>query len=140
SGRVEPASGTIDLPLGTDPSDRRRRVVRPDGAPSVTTFERVDYDATSNRSLLRCRLMTGRRHQIRVHLAARGWPIVGDAVYGKALEVFSRHALHAWRLVLTHPHDGRVLTMLAPVPEEFVSLYANSNGESALDLIVRLHM
>src|SRR5215471_9917747 len=69
SGRVEPATGSIDLPLGTDPSDRRRRIVRPDGASSVTLFERLDYDTTTDRSLVRCRLMTGRRHQIRVHLA-----------------------------------------------------------------------
>jgi 23S rRNA pseudouridine1911/1915/1917 synthase len=127
SGRVEPASGSIDLPLGTDPADRRRRMVRPDGAPSVTTFERLDYDATSGRSLLRCRLMTGRRHQIRVHLAARGWPIVGDAVYGQALAGFPRHALHAWRLALAHPQDGRVLAIRAPLPEAFVSLYPNSD-------------
>lgn len=126
-GRVDPASGSIDLPLGTDPADRRRRVVRPDGAPSVTTFERVDYDATSDRSLLRCRLMTGRRHQIRVHLAARGWPIVGDGVYGRTLAGFPRHALHAWRLALRHPRDGRTLTIRAATPKAFVSLYHNSD-------------
>ena len=127
SGRVDPAGGSIDLPLGTDPADRRRRVVRPDGAPSVTTFERVDYDETSDRSLLRCRLITGRRHQIRVHLAARGWPIVGDGVYGRAVDGFPRHALHAWRLTLTHPQDRRPLTIRAEPPEEFVSLYPNSD-------------
>ena len=127
SGRVDPASGSIDLPLGTDPADRRRRVVRPDGAPSVTTFERLDYDETSDRSLLRCRLLTGRRHQIRVHLAARGWPIVGDGVYGQTLAGFPRHALHAWRLALTHPRDGRTLTIRAATPKAFVSLYPNSD-------------
>lgn len=127
SGRVEPAGGRIDLPLGTDPSDRRRRIVRPDGAPSVTMFERIDYDQPSDRSLLRCRLMTGRRHQIRVHLAARGWPIVGDGVYGDVLAGFPRHALHAWRIALTHPGSGGRLTLLAPVPEAFVSLYPNSD-------------
>ena len=127
NGRVEPASGTIDLPLGTDPSDRRRRVVRPDGAPSVTMFELVDYDATSDRSLLRCRLLTGRRHQIRVHLAARGWPIVGDGVYGQTLAGFPRHALHASRLTLMHPRDGRPLTIRAAAPKAFVSLYPNSD-------------
>jgi 23S rRNA pseudouridine1911/1915/1917 synthase len=127
SGRVDPASGSIDLPLGTDPADRRRRVVRPDGAPSVTTFERLDYDETSDRSLLRCRLLTGRRHQIRVHLAARGWPIVGDGVYGQPLAGFPRHALHARRLAFTHPRDGRTLTICAATPKEFVSLYPNSD-------------
>jgi 23S rRNA pseudouridine1911/1915/1917 synthase len=103
-GRVEPARGEIDLPLGTDPADRRRRIVRPDGAASVTQYERVV--GNGGRSLLRCRPVTGRRHQIRVHLAARGWPIVGDAVYGQALVGFPRHALHACRVAFTHPVTG----------------------------------
>jgi 23S rRNA pseudouridine1911/1915/1917 synthase len=104
-GRVEPERGEINLPLGTDPMDRRRRIVRPDGAPSSTLYERLTYIdvGPEGRSLLRCRAVTGRRHQIRVHLAARGWPVVGDAVYGDALEGFPRHALHAWRLGFTHP-------------------------------------
>jgi len=124
SGRVEPSSGGIDLPLGPDPSDRRRRIVRPDGAPSVTTFERVGYDAMSDRSLLRCRLMTGRRHQIRVHLATRGWPIVGDGVYGAALASFPRYALHARRLVLPHPSRSGAVIVEAPLDAEFLALLA----------------
>ena len=104
-GHVEPMRGEIDLPLGTDPADRRRRIVRPDGAASVTHYERVAGDGS--RSLLRCRPFTGRRHQIRVHLAARGWPIVGDAVYGHALDGFPRHALHACRIAFIHPVTGR---------------------------------
>jgi 23S rRNA pseudouridine1911/1915/1917 synthase len=116
-GCVEPVRGEIDLPLGTDPADRRRRIVRPDGASSLTRYERLDYDSTSNRSLVRCRLATGRTHQIRVHLTARGWPIVGDAVYGEALEGFPRHALHAWRLALTHPMSGARLSIVAPIPQ-----------------------
>ena len=105
-GHVEAEGGRIDLPLGTDPADRRRRIVRVDGAPSVTLFERLAYDPSTDRSVVRCRPVTGRRHQIRVHLAARGWPVVGDAVYGDALEGFPRHALHAWRLGFRHPITG----------------------------------
>lgn len=126
-GRVEPERGEIDLPLGADSADRRRRVVRSDGAPSVTRFERIAYDESFDRSLVRCRLMTGRRHQIRVHLAARGWPIVGDGVYGTVLADFPRHALHAWRLTMTHPASGHAVAVEARVPEEFVSLYPNSD-------------
>ena len=126
-GRVEPERGEIDLPLGADSADRRRRVVRSDGAPSVTRFERIAYNESLDRSLVRCRLMTGRRHQIRVHLAARGWPIVGDGVYGNALANFPRHALHAWRLTMPHPGSGQPLAVQARVPEEFVSLYPNSD-------------
>ena len=117
-GRVEPERGEIDLPLGSDPADRRRRIVRPDGAPSVTRFERLVHSTSAGRSLLRCRLVTGRRHQIRVHLAARGWPIVGDSVYGTADPTCARHALHAHRLRLRHPVTGGVLMFEAPTPQE----------------------
>lgn len=115
-GHVEPERGEISAPLASDPADRRRRIVADDGAPSVTRFERLEYDAVANRSLLRCRLVTGRRHQIRVHFASRGWPIVGDAVYGEPLEGFPRHALHAWRISLPHPASGsRIDVSTTPV-------------------------
>jgi len=125
-GAVAPPRGEIDLPLGADPADRRRRVVRPDGARSVTAFERLGGDAT--RSVLRCRPLTGRRHQIRVHLAARGWPLVGDAVYGRPLEGFPRHALHARRVRLVHPITGEPLALESPVPGDMTDLlYPNSD-------------
>ena len=126
-GRVDPERGEIDVPLGTDPADRRRRIVRADGAPSVTIFERLDYLSSAGVSLLRCRLVTGRRHQIRVHLAARGWPVVGDEVYGRPLDGFPRHALHAWRVALDHPGSGRRLRLEAALPKELGSLYPNSD-------------
>lgn len=122
-GLVEPACGEIDLPLGTDPADRRRRTVRRDGAPSMTRFERLAYSDANGQSLLRCRLATGRRHQIRVHLSARGWPIVGDPVYGKADRRFPRQALHAWRVALAHPSGAR-LRIEASVPLDLGRLLA----------------
>jgi 23S rRNA pseudouridine1911/1915/1917 synthase len=115
-GVVDPARGEINLPLGTDPVDRRRRVVRPDGAPSVTRFECLGYSDVAGMSLLCCRLLTGRRHQIRVHLAARGWSIVGDPVYGTPDSRLPRYALHAWRTTMRHPASGRVLRVQAQVP------------------------
>ena len=124
-GCVEQKEGEIDLPLGTDPADRRRRIVRADGAPSLTVFERLAHD--SGRSVLRCRLVTGRRHQIRVHLAARGWPIIGDGVYGKPREGFPRHALHAWQIALTHPATKQPIRIESAAPKEIVALYPNSD-------------
>src|SRR5262249_35944853 len=108
-GFVDPARGEIDLPLGADPEDRRRRVVRSDGAPSVTRFERLGYSDTADMSLLRCQLLPGRRHQIRVHLSTRGWPVVGDGVYGAPESLLPRYALHAWRTTMRHPASGRPL-------------------------------
>src|SRR3990170_8990594 len=105
----------------------RRRVAASEltGAPSLTHIERLASVPAprAGLTLVRCRLVTGRTHQIRVHLAARGWPIVGDPVYGEprwpevaepalrdTLASFPRQALHAWRLGFTHPITGvRVL-------------------------------
>ncbi len=138
-GRVT-ARGTIDLRIGHAARDRRRMAAsQTAGASSVTRFERLAR-VTAPRaglSLLRCRLVTGRRHQIRVHLAARGWPIVGDPVYGEprwsaitdpalaaAVQAFPRQALHAWRGVFTHPITRARLALEAPIPRDFEELLA----------------
>jgi 23S rRNA pseudouridine1911/1915/1917 synthase len=133
-GRVDVARGAIDLRLARDTTDRRRVVASAvTGAPSLTRFERLAVAPApgAGLGLLRCRLVTGRTHQIRVHLAARGWPIVGDPVYGepkwaeveepelrRALESFPRQALHAWRLGFMHPVTGARLLLEAPIPED----------------------
>jgi len=132
SGPVKAARGTIDLPLARDAGDRRRVVVAASGRQSVTHFERLGRTPHCDRSvaLLRCRLMTGRMHQLRVHLAARGWPIVGDPVYGQPvapmddaalaemLRAFTRQALHAQRVVFVHPVTQALITIDAPVPAD----------------------
>jgi 23S rRNA pseudouridine1911/1915/1917 synthase len=136
-GLVDPAWGEIDLPLGTDPADRRRRMVRPDGAPSVTRFERLAYSTASGVSLLRCRILTGRRHQIRVHLLAHGWPIVGDPVYGAPdSHRFPRQALHAWRISMRHPASGAPLRIEAPPPSDLAEFL----GAAGVPLTTQLHM
>ena len=136
-GRVNVARGEIDLRLGHDPNDRRRIVASATvGAPSLTLFERLAR-VDAGLSLLRCRLVTGRTHQIRVHLAARGWPLVGDPTYGEprwssiadsalaaALSSFPRQALHAWRVALTHPVTHQRLLLEAPIPRDFEGLLA----------------
>jgi 23S rRNA pseudouridine1911/1915/1917 synthase len=96
------------------------------GAPSVTMFERFDTGALDGLavSLLRCRLVTGRRHQIRVHLAARRWPVLGDTVYGEPLAEFARLALHAWHIALDHPLTTERLAITCPPPVEFLGLMA----------------
>jgi 23S rRNA pseudouridine1911/1915/1917 synthase len=137
-GRVNVARGDIDLRLGKDHSDRRRVVAsQTAGAESLTRFERLARVPAprAGLSLLRCRLATGRTHQIRVHLAARGWPLVGDPTYGEprwsqvadpllaaTLRAFPRQALHAWRVAFTHPITRARLTIEAPVPRDIEAL------------------
>jgi 23S rRNA pseudouridine1911/1915/1917 synthase len=79
--------------------------------------------------MVRCRLITGRTHQIRVHLAAKGWPIVGDKTYGKTDE-FPRQALHSWRTAFRQPRTGRELVIEAPLPADMTEL-ASALGLSA---------
>jgi 23S rRNA pseudouridine1911/1915/1917 synthase len=131
-GKPSPQRGTIDLALDRDPWDRRRITVTDRGGqPSVTRYERLS--TAGGFSVVRCRLITGRTHQIRVHLAAKKWPIVGDATYGSkapdpdaidAAGKFARQALHAWRLAFRQPRTGRELVIEAPMPEDMKALAA----------------
>ncbi|HZT77461.1 MAG TPA: RluA family pseudouridine synthase [Vicinamibacterales bacterium] len=127
-----PASAIVDAPLMHDPVDRRRRIVSPDGAPSVTEFSVLESGRGPHGevSLLRCRLRSGRRHQIRVHAASHGWPIVGDALYGEAIAGVTRHALHAWRVGFMHPSTRVPLTVEAPPPQDFCSLLYSCFAET----------
>jgi 23S rRNA pseudouridine1911/1915/1917 synthase len=139
-GQVEPANGDIGLRLARDRSDRRKVVAsQSTGALSLTRYQRLALAAgpRAGLSVLRCRLLTGRTHQIRVHLAARGWPIVGDPVYGEPrwtemmdpelaaiLAAFPRQALHAWRVAVLHPVTGDRLLIEAPIPADLRALLA----------------
>lgn len=112
-GRPEPASGTITLPLARSPEDRRRVIATAAGAACETRYEVLS--SRDGLSLMRCELVTGRTHQIRVHLATSGWPIAGDAVYGRPHPQLARQALHAWRLALPHPITRELLEIEAPL-------------------------
>ena len=124
-----PDHGTVDAPIGRHPSVRTRMAVVPDGKPAVTHFVVRQRFASSVglRALVECRLETGRTHQIRVHLAHIGCPLVGDSVYhpredaGPAL---ARQALHAWQLGLVHPESGEPCLWRAPLPDDFRQLLA----------------
>lgn len=132
--------GRIDFGILRDPRDRKRMAASKSAGRPSTTFYEILSESSGSRaglSLLRCRLLTGRTHQIRVHLKALHLPIVGDPVYGAArwkgikdetlretCRTFPRQALHAWRLSLAHPVTGAPLSFLAPVPEDVGRLLA----------------
>lgn len=122
-GLPQPASGTVDLPLGPAEGERFRRAVRPDGQPAVTDYETLG--ATQGVSLLHVRLQTGRTHQIRAHLAAVGHPLFGDALYGgPAAEGLDRPALHAAALRLRQPVTGARLAFSSPLPKDLRAFLA----------------
>jgi len=120
-GPVAAAVGRIEAPIGRDPRHRTRMGVVPDGRPSVTGYRvRERFTAWT---LLEVDLVTGRTHQIRVHLDAIGHPVAGDRVYGtgtsrRGPEGLDRMFLHAWRLELASPTDGHLVRATAPLPPE----------------------
>jgi 23S rRNA pseudouridine1911/1915/1917 synthase len=124
-GIPTPPAGSIALPLARSPEDRRRVIVTLAGQASETRYHVLASDVpgpdmvSTPCSLVRCELVTGRTHQIRVHFASVGHPILGDAIYGIPHLEVSRQALHAWRLTLTHPATGAPLHVESPIPADF---------------------
>ncbi|ALL65123.1 Ribosomal large subunit pseudouridine synthase D [Paraburkholderia caribensis MBA4] len=127
--------GTIDAPIGRDPRERTRMAVVTGaaGKPARTHFRRIDSAIWERQpvSAIHCDLETGRTHQIRVHCAHVGHPLLGDPVYGRARGQrsvtplpggFARQALHAWRLALVHPRTGRTMQWRADVPDDIAEL------------------
>ncbi|MGH9027328.1 MAG: RluA family pseudouridine synthase [Acidimicrobiia bacterium] len=129
-GHPEATRGEIDAPIGRSPSRRTRMAVRTGGRDARTAYE---VEATYGRpevALLGCRLETGRTHQIRVHLAAIGHPVVGDAAYGGARPrlVLDRPFLHAARLAFEHPVTGVQLEFEEPLPPDLAAVRAGLGG------------
>jgi 23S rRNA pseudouridine1911/1915/1917 synthase len=135
--------GTVDEPIGRHRTQRTRMAIRADGREAVTHFRLVERFRAN--TLVRVTLETGRTHQIRVHLAHLGYPLVGDRVYGGRLRLprgaspelaqelgqFSRQALHAARLKLVHPVSGREVECQSPLPQDLKGLLAALRADAA---------
>lgn len=123
-GRPSLDAGRIENLIGRHPVDRKRMaIVERNGKVAITNW-RVIGDCGASVSAVECRIETGRTHQIRVHMASLGCPVIGDKTYGKhALDkrlspIPARQMLHAWKLKLRHPADGRILELEAPLPSD----------------------
>lgn len=115
-------NGRVDAPIGRDPRNRVKMAVVPDGKPAVTHYKVLMH--YKKYTYIECQLETGRTHQIRVHLAHIGHPLLGDQVYGlqqteSRFTDFKRQALHAIELSFVHPVSGEVLTLRSDLPEDF---------------------
>ena len=126
----------VEAPIGRDPRSRVRMAVLASGRAARTDVERValarpaDTGAGGRVSALRCTLHTGRTHQIRVHLAARGHPLLADALYGGRMSLgLERQALHAARIEFGHPLSGLPLAFDAPAPADFAVAWARVAAE-----------
>ncbi len=118
-GVLREATGRVEAPIGRDRRHRQRMAVVDEGRAAVTDF--AVMERMRRHTLLEVRLLTGRTHQIRVHLASIGHPIAGDPVYGRRDDPLSpRPALHAQRLAFRHPDDGRLCEFEAPLPPDLV--------------------
>ena len=119
-GNLKEDSGTVDAPIGRHPTDRKKMAVSvKNGRPARTRYQVLE--SFPGFSLVQCRLETGRTHQIRVHMAHIGHPILGDTVYGhKKPELgLSSQCLHAGILCFAHPRDGHPVVVMAELPEYF---------------------
>src|SRR4029079_13419886 len=126
-GSVGAAVGRCEAPIGREPGHRTRMAVTPNGRPSITGY-RV-RERFAGWTLLELDLVTGRTHQIRVHLDAIGHPVAGDPVYGtgtsrRGPDGLERLFLHAWRLELTSPSSGRLIRAETPLPDALARVLA----------------
>ncbi len=135
-GTPAPTKGRIEGAIGRDPRNRKRMAVVASGKPAATNYAVVETFGFGA-AMVECRLETGRTHQIRVHMAERGWPLIGDPVYGRATRArkamlsppaleaamaFDRQALHAARLGFTHPTTAERLLFESALPDDLAAL------------------
>ncbi len=112
----KPKEGLIDAPIGRSPNNRKVMCVREDGKKAKTIFKPLAWD--QQYCLVKCHLLTGRTHQIRVHLKHIGAPMLGDATYGVKKSGFDRQMLHAHALKFVHPYTGKQMEFTLPPPND----------------------
>ena len=122
-GNIKEDEGTVDAPIGRHPIDRKKMAINhKNGKEAVTHYK--SWSVSVRATYIECRLETGRTHQIRVHMASLGHPLLGDTVYGSSKNPYhlQGQALHAMILGFIHPVTGEYMEFEAPIPEYFSKL------------------
>ncbi len=129
-GKIKDDSGTIDAPIGRDEKDRKKMTITEKNSRDAITHYFVE-ERFEKYTLLRCRLETGRTHQIRVHMSKNGHPIVGDIVYGRKKEEFKLNGqlLHARKVGFIHPISGEYMEFERDVPDYFENVLKKLRGK-----------
>ncbi len=133
NGIFKDKQGRIDAPIGRSPYDRKKMAINPKGKNAITNYE-VVAEFKNRYSLVKCRLETGRTHQIRVHMASKQHPIVGDDVYNTLKKDYKLNGqlLHAAVLGFIHPETGRYIEFRTPLPDYFINILHGFNENAAI--------
>ena len=129
-GNLTKDEGTVDVPIGRHPTERKKMSIHAKNGKRAVTHYQV-LERFGDYTYIQCELETGRTHQIRVHMASIGHPLLGDSVYGPRKSPFPKlvgQTLHAKTLGLLHPKTGEYLEVEAPLPEYFSDLLARLRG------------
>lgn len=126
-GDVKEEKGRMDAPMGRREGSMVEWEVRGDGKRAVTDYTVIGRE--KGRTWLSLHLLTGRTHQIRVHLACMGHPLLGDSLYGEKSEEISRQALHAYAACFAHPETGAAMKITSPIPEDMLALAGKAMGD-----------
>lgn len=120
-GKPKALSGRIDKPIGRHPVHRKKMAISDKGREAITEWK--IHETLKDVTVLQCKILTGRTHQIRVHLASIGHPVLGDILYGRASSLPTpRQMLHAWRLEFEHPVTKKQIQAEAPIPKDMAKV------------------
>lgn len=128
-GKFEDKYGTINKPIARKDKSIIERCIDENGEKAVTHYEVLKTFSIDNNllSLVKCRLETGRTHQIRVHLSSIGHPILGDTLYGRKTNLIERQALHSYHIKFIHPVNKKEIEIIAPIPDDINNLLCRKN-------------
>ena len=114
--------GTINLPIARKENSIIERCISDNGQEAITDYEIIENVTNKNFSIVKCKLLTGRTHQIRLHMSHIGHPIIGDSLYGNSSSLINRQALHSYKISFIHPITNKRLCFTADLPEDIESL------------------